>query len=124
MNQKIAENVAGGVIGSSGEIAPTQRRHLFDAARRPGRPVKDSIHALGRRATTPVDNIGPNAGAGTRPLGGDYVSPDYVSPTGDAEDVDTAKERADADAAQARDAAFAALVDQVKIDNAMPRMKV
>ena len=50
------------------------------------------------------DNAGLNEGAGTRPLGGDYVSP-----TGGAEAADDAQERAEA---------FAALVRQVKIDNA------
>ena len=50
------------------------------------------------------DNIGPNEGSGTRPLGGDYVSP-----TGGAEAGNDAQERAEA---------FAALVAQVKIDNA------
>ena len=58
-----------------------------------------------RRAVAPSgDNAGLNEGAGTRPLGGDYVSP-----TGGAEAADDAQERAEA---------FAALVAQVKIDNA------
>ena len=51
------------------------------------------------------DNAGLNEGAGTRPLGGDYVSP-----TGGADG---------ADAAQERDAAYAAVVAQVKIDRAI-----
>ena len=50
------------------------------------------------------DNIGPNEGAGTRPLGGDYVSPEVTTT---------------ADAAQERAEAFAATVAQVKIDRAI-----
>ena len=99
LEQKIAEKVADEL--DAGEAAAAQ----------PGTSMlhggKGTVQGLNYApgVAPSGDNIGPNEGAGTRPLAGDYVSP-----TGGAEAADDAQERAEA---------FAALCAQVKIDNAI-----
>ena len=99
IEQKIAEKVADELEASQAPAAQPGTSTLHGG---PG-TVQGLNYAPG--VAPSGDNIGPNEGAGTRPLGGDYVSP-----TGGADAADDEQERAEA---------YAAVVAQVKIDNAI-----
>ena len=100
VEKAIAEQVADEL--DTGEV-PAAQPGMSQLHGGPG--TTPSTHYSPGSSTSGGGVVGQHEGAGTRPLAGDYVLP-----TGGAEDADTAQERADA---------YAALVAQVKIDRAI-----
>ena len=101
IEQVIAEKIADELEASQAPAAQPGTTALHGGG--PG--TTQSQHYSPGSSTSGGGVVGQHEGAGTRPLGGDYVSP-----TGGADAADDAQERAEA---------FTALCAQVKIDNAI-----